>query len=137
MGSLTKQQVAETSNPGRYGDGNGLYLVVSPGGSKNWIQRVRISGKRTDKGLGGVAKVSLGQARKIATANVAAIQQGRNPFDKSAPPVIEEAPPTIPTFADAARAVHKINAADWGDATACKWIVALNSIASRRWATRA
>ena len=53
MGSLTKQQVAETSNPGRYGDGNGLYLVVSPGGTKNWVQRVRIGKTRTDKGLGG------------------------------------------------------------------------------------
>ena len=49
---------------------NGLYLVVSPAGSKSWIQRVQIGGKRTDRGLGGVAKVSLSNARKIAAATL-------------------------------------------------------------------
>ena len=34
MANLTKKQVSDLSKPGRYGDGNGLYLVVSPGGSK-------------------------------------------------------------------------------------------------------
>ena len=82
MGNLTKQQVSDLSKPGRYGDGNGLYLVIAPTGTKNWVQRIRVDGKRTDKGLGGLGKVSLGHARKIATANLAAIQQGRNPWAK-------------------------------------------------------
>ena len=79
MGNLTKKQVAELSKPGRYGDGNGLYLVIAPTGTKNWVQRVRVDGKRTDRGLGGVGKVSLAQARKFASANQVALQQGRNP----------------------------------------------------------
>ena len=87
MTKLTKKQVSDLSKPGRYGDGNGLYLVVSPGGSKNWTQRVRINGRRTDKGLGGVGKVSLADARKVATANLAAIQQGRDPWGNGERPL--------------------------------------------------
>ena len=109
MGNLTKQQVSDLSKPGRYGDGNGLYLNIAPTGTKNWVQRVRIDGKRTDKGLGGVGKVSLAQARKIATANLAAVQQGRNPFDKGAAvlPAVPT-PTTIPTFLQAAEQVHTL-----------------------------
>ena len=109
MGKLTAKMVTQLSEPGRYGDGNGLYLVVSPAGSKSWIQRVQIGGKRTDRGLGGVAKVSLGQARKIATANLAAIQNGKNPFEAGHAPAPVKETPAIPTFADAARAVYALN----------------------------
>ena len=80
MANLTKKQVSDLSKPGRYGDGNGLYLVVSPGGSKNWVQRVRLSaGKRTDKGLGGVGKVSLADARKVATVQPRGDSAGARP----------------------------------------------------------
>ena len=122
MGKLTAKMVTQLSEPGRYGDGNGLYLVVSPAGSKSWIQRVQIGGKRTDRGLGGVAKVSLGQARKIATANLAAIQNGKNPFEAGHAPAPVKETPAIPTFADAARAVYALNLEEWGAATAKRWL---------------
>ena len=122
MGKLTTKMVTQLSEPGRYGDGNGLYLVVSPAGSKSWIQRVQIGGKRTDRGLGGVAKVSLGQARKIATANLAAIQNGKNPFEAGHAPAPVKETPAIPTFADAARAVYALNLEEWGAATAKRWL---------------
>ena len=122
MGKLTAKMVTQLSEPGRYGDGNGLYLAVSPAGSKSWIQRVQIGGKRTDRGLGGVAKVSLGQARKIATANLAAIQNGKNPFEAGHAPAPVKETPAIPTFADAARAVYALNLEEWGAATAQRWL---------------
>ena len=123
MGKLTAKEVSAISEPGRYADGNGLYLVVAPGGSKNWIQRVRIGGKRTDRGLGGVGKVSLGSARKTATANLAAIQRGDNPFSKHhAPTPAVPEPLDIPTFSEAVRAVYDLNRAEWGEATAKRWI---------------
>ena len=34
MGKLTTKEVSTKSAPGRYGDGNGLYMVVSPAGTK-------------------------------------------------------------------------------------------------------
>jgi len=38
------------SEPGLYGDGNTLFLRVAPGGSKQWIQRLTIHGRRRDIG---------------------------------------------------------------------------------------
>ena len=124
MANLTKKQVSDLSKPGRYGDGNGLYLVIAPGGSKNWVQRVRMNGKRTDKGLGGVGKVSLAEARKVATANLAAIQSGHNVFAKNGPTAIET-PASVhimPTFPVAVRAVYETNRQHWGENTAKRWL---------------
>lgn len=48
---------------GLYGDGDGLYLAVAKGGSKSWIYRYQMDGRRRDLGLGGYPAVSLAQAR--------------------------------------------------------------------------
>ena len=40
--------VRAINRPGLYGDGNTLYLKVAPGGSKQWIQRLTVHGKRRD-----------------------------------------------------------------------------------------
>ena len=124
MAKLTARQVREATAPGRYGDGNGLYLLISPGGTKSWIHRVQIGTMRTDKGLGGVANVSLASARKTVAATRAAIKGGQNPFEAEyvpAPAIVTETP-TIPTFADAARAVYDLNVDEWGAATAKRWL---------------
>ncbi|MGB2096122.1 MAG: Arm DNA-binding domain-containing protein, partial [Candidatus Puniceispirillaceae bacterium] len=49
---LTALAVKKQTTPGRYSDGNGLYLVVDPSGAKRWLQRLSIQGKRCDLGLG-------------------------------------------------------------------------------------
>ena len=57
-----------------HGDGGTLYLNVAPGGSKSWVQRVSIDGKRHDIGLGGFPVVSLAMARpRVGSANVSAL----------------------------------------------------------------
>lgn len=48
---------------GLYGDGDGLYLAVAKGGSKSWIYRYQMDGRRRDLGLGGYPAVTLAQAR--------------------------------------------------------------------------
>ena len=53
MAKLTNGAVKEAVKPGRYGDGVGLYLVVTPSRAKNWVQRIVVDGQRVDKGLGG------------------------------------------------------------------------------------
>lgn len=37
--ALTSVRGNTLSKPGRYGDGNGLYLVVDPSGAKRWVLR--------------------------------------------------------------------------------------------------
>ena len=103
MASLTAAKVKELTNPGRYGDGGGLYLSIAKGGSKSWVIRLRIDGTRTDKGLGGYPKVSLSAARKNADAYRVAVSEGRNPRER-----MERAAglDRIPTFEDAARKLH-------------------------------
>jgi hypothetical protein len=59
--------VRNRKTPGRYADGNGLYLVVDDSGAKCWILRTVVTGKRRDIGLGSVRPVSLADARDEAT----------------------------------------------------------------------
>ena len=68
-GKLTVKMDRAINRPGMYGDGNTLYLNVAPGGSKQWIQRLTIHGKRHDIGLGGCRYVTLAWTahRSIAT----------------------------------------------------------------------
>ena len=63
---LTAVLIRSLKQPGRYGDGNGLYLVVDPGGAKRWVQRLMVAGRRRDLGLGGLGVVGLAEAREEA-----------------------------------------------------------------------
>ena len=60
MGKLTALSVKALSEPGRHGDGDGLYLYVAPSGTKSWVQRIVINERRRDIGLGSYPTVSLG-----------------------------------------------------------------------------
>lgn len=60
---LTAVGLRSLRAPGRYADGNGLYLFVDDSGAKRWILRTVIAGKRRDLGLGSLQVVSLADAR--------------------------------------------------------------------------
>ncbi|WP_231958305.1 Arm DNA-binding domain-containing protein [Novosphingobium resinovorum] len=66
MGKLSATAVRNATKPSRLGDGDGLFLIIQPGGSKNWGCRVQKHGTRRDFGVGSAAKVSLAQARERA-----------------------------------------------------------------------
>ena len=57
--ALPAALVRTVKEPGLYADGNGLHLKVESSGSKRWVQRVTINGKRRNIGLGGYPAVSL------------------------------------------------------------------------------
>ena len=80
MAKLTNAKVKSIKKPGLHTDGQTLYLRVAPGGSKAWVQRVMINGKRHDIGLGGWPVVSLEKARRRAFQNRIAISDGRDPL---------------------------------------------------------
>ena len=56
---LTAITVRSLRAPGRYADGNGLYLFVDDSGAKRWILRTVVTGKRRDLGLGSAQLVTL------------------------------------------------------------------------------
>ena len=51
---LTVKGIEGFTRPGRYGDGGTLFLVVHPGGSKSFVQRLTINGKRPRHRFGAV-----------------------------------------------------------------------------------
>lgn len=92
---LTAAFIRTVKEPGKYFDGHGLYLRVMPTGSKQWVQRIVIRGKRCELGLGSVDLVSLADARAAALANRATARSGGDPLadrrQASAMPTFQEA----------------------------------------------
>ncbi|SES64451.1 tyrosine-type recombinase/integrase [Oceanicella actignis] len=78
-GKRLTTRFCSTAGPGRYhdGGGDGLCLLVKPSGSRFWIQRVTIDGKRRDIGLGPFPAASLTEARARAAANKALVREGK------------------------------------------------------------
>ena len=69
MNKFTAAEVKAIARTGLHGDGGTLYLNVAPGGSKSWIQRLTVNGRRRGIGLGGLPLVSLAEARDKAFDN--------------------------------------------------------------------
>lgn len=68
--ALTPASV-RAAGPGKHADGGGLYLQVQPAGTRSWVFRPMVAGKRLAIGLGpaaGAGAVSLAKAREAARA---------------------------------------------------------------------
>jgi integrase len=75
---LTAKAVA-SARPGKYEDGGGLRLVVSPAGAKKWVLRITIHGKRRELGLGSYPTITLAAARQKAAHLRGEVEAGRDP----------------------------------------------------------
>jgi len=116
---LSATRVRALRDPGRYSDGDGLHLFISKRGSKSWVHRITVDGRRRDIGLGGYPTISLAQARKRASDNRETIGNGRDP-------VAEKRRPSTPTFSEAAHAVHEANKPRWRNGSHTRgWIQTL------------
>lgn len=62
-----------------YADGGGLYLNVASGGTKSWIWRGVVRGRRRELGLGPVRDLTLAEAREKAREFRKAARDGRDP----------------------------------------------------------
>lgn len=87
----------------------GLELYISPGGTRSWVLRVRMKGKRREFGLGSAtAALNLAAARKRARALREQIEAG---IDPSAERVMarEQArrAAAVPTFKELALLAHR------------------------------
>lgn len=108
--ALTAAFVRQIAKPGKYGDGHGLFLLVRPNGTKYWVQRIVIRGKRCDLGLGPVDLVSLAEAREVALEHRKIVRNGGDP--RQAKQAVKE----VMTFAEAARAVYDLHRPTWRNA---------------------
>ena len=132
MGRLTALAARALNRPGRHGDGDGLYLNIAPSGSKSWVQRIVVDGRRRDIGLGPYPTVSLARARAIAHDNRTAIAEGRDPVaeKREARETARRPAPSIPTFAEAAARVIELRRPTWSNAKhAAQWRSTLQTYA--------
>jgi integrase len=107
MGKLSPTAVKAATRPGRIGDGDGLFLVISRTGSKSWVCRAQKNGRRRDIGLGSANKVTLALARKRALEVRGWMEVGLDPvFEK-------HKARGIPTFKEAAAKVYAANRKGW------------------------
>ena len=120
---LTNVKVKALDKAGMHGDGRGLYLRVSGTGTKSWILRATVGRRRRDIGLGGYPAVTLAAARKAADEQRAKIAAG-------ADPIAERRRSAIPTFKEAAEAVHAGSLAGWSNGKhTSQWINTLRTYA--------
>jgi integrase len=121
---LTAAAVRAITKPGLHADGNGLYLKVQSSGTKNWIQRIVIHGKRRDLGLGAITLVPLSEAREAALQNRKIARSGGDPVADKRLAL------AVLTFEEAALQVHELNAPHWrNDKHAAQWLSTLQEYA--------
>ncbi len=77
---LTEGFIRSPHGPGMYGDGNCLYLKVDVSGSRRWILRTVVQGKRRDIGLGGLTTTGLAEARLKARTYRRIARSGGDPL---------------------------------------------------------
>jgi integrase len=79
---LTTRNIETAKEPARYSDGNGLYLVVRAGGSKQWVFLYRREGKLKEMGLGSPTKgVTLAMARDLRDKARSLMARGVDPLE--------------------------------------------------------
>jgi hypothetical protein len=68
IGKLTALSVTKAKRAGLYADGGGLYLRVTPEGTKNWVFRFMLNGRARWMGVGPLHTISLAEARTRVAA---------------------------------------------------------------------
>ena len=103
---LTGMEAETIKTPGLHRADETLYLYVAPGGSKSWVQRLTVHGRRRDIGLGGFPIVSLAEARELAFNNRKLARAGGDPL-------AERRKAKMPTFREAAVQTFEANRPRW------------------------
>lgn len=117
--------VRSVDRAGEYGDEHGLMLRVKPTGSKQWIWRGTVAGRRVDLGLGGYPYTTLREAREQAFEYRKASRAGLDPRMRNR---------RCPTFAEAVEKVIAMHRPSWrpGGESERDWRRTLNTYAVPR-----
>jgi len=128
MGKLTALSVKAAKQSGRYQDGEGLILIVKPSGSRSWVLRMQVDGKRRDFGLGPARSVSLAEAREKAAETRKLYKSGIDPVRAKEQALM--ARDSLPTFSEAARTVFEEHKSSWRNKKhIVQWISSLENYA--------
>ena len=114
MPKLNNLTIKRLTRPGRYGDGNGLWLQVRDADRRSWLFRYKIAGRPRQMGLGPFDLVSLAEAREAALEARKLVFRGVDPIEhrNAARTVGQEAEPVI-TFREVAKRYIAAHEAGW------------------------
>jgi integrase len=122
---LTARGVVSLTTPGLFADGGGLYLQISPAGTKSWVFRFSLAGRRRDMGLGPLADVTLAQARELAATARKLVREGQDPIEARRQRATDEAGRAI-TLREAAATMIRMRQDGWRNAKhAAQWTASL------------
>lgn len=110
---LTAAEVRSRREPGKYGDGGGLWLIVSTPERRSWAFRYMREGRAREMSLGSVDSVSLAEAREKATEARRLLAQGLDPLTQREASRAVPVPAAVVTFADAAERFINAKEAGW------------------------
>ena len=120
---LTAMTVKKLSKPGKYADGNNLYLQIDISGARRWILRLTVGHRRRDMGLGSTMIVSLEKARQLARLYRGIAKSGGDPFLER-----QKERGFKVTFAYCAQKVHELNKPTWkNEKFALQWYSSLEN----------
>jgi len=118
--ALTAVEVARLREPGRHwvGGAEGLMLLITTAGTRFWVCRVAVNGKRPDVRLGRYPEMSLSQARDAVHEVHRAIRDGRAPKAYLEPEPESAVPLPVPkpsrhTFKQAAKEFMDFKEKEW------------------------
>jgi len=127
---LNARKVATIKEPGYHLDGRGLYLQVSKGKegiNKSWVLRYKFAGRVREMGLGPVADLSLGDARKKAADYRNQVRDGIDPIAERkaerAAKAAQEAKRI--TFEEAAKRYIAAHEKGWSEKSRDQWCQSL------------
>ena len=131
MGKLTSkavQKLAKEGKKGMTGDGQGLYLQITAGGSASWIYRFKLQGKQRYMGLGSFSEVGLAQARERAYDYRKLVKNGIDPMKTSIEE--EQASKATPSFTSCAARYIQSHRRSWRNAKHTRqWVSTLKTYA--------
>lgn len=129
-GKLKPLDVGRETRPGKYADGDGLYLIVTSPTAKNWSYRYFKDGKQRWLGLGSLKDVSLKDARLArdaarlrikgdrSTPGVDIVQEKRAAREEARAAEIKVA---LPTFEQCAEAYIREHWSTWSKKHRNQW----------------
>ncbi|WIT12250.1 Arm DNA-binding domain-containing protein [Paucibacter sediminis] len=106
----------------RLPDSGGLYLEVTPAGSKRWFAKYRFAGKEKRLALGSYPDVSLKLAREGRDDARKTRGAGTDPVQARKAEKIARRVSAAVTFEAVARECHQTKAGDWSAGHAAQWL---------------
>ena len=130
-GKLTALQVQRLLKPGRYADGDKLYLRIAKGGTKAWEFRYTRDGEPHYMGLGPLRIVGLAEARQKAAEADRTLFDGKDPLTERRSGRVASRRQKSVTFNEAAKALFIALRPGWRSAAhAAQWDQSISNFAA-------